>query len=96
MSNKKSLREALNAKLNMNDSTHGTLLFVIGGYLMYLAYGMVRDTLSGLSAMSMTTTVILAAVMGLAGLAVLVYGAREGLKAWNESRGSGKEDPDEM
>ena len=91
----KNIKDILNTKLEMNGSTHGTLLAVIGAYLMYLAYGMVRDTLSGLSSMNMTTTVILAGIMGLAGLVVLYIGGREGLKAWHDSRRAQKEEADE-
>lgn len=68
-------KNIFNMPLNMNSGTHAALLVVIGGYLVYLAYQMVRDTLSGASSMSMTTTVILAGLMALAGLAVVGYGA---------------------
>jgi flagellar basal body-associated protein FliL len=49
------------------------MLVVVGGYVLYMAYRMVKNTLSGESSMSMTTTVILAVVMGLLGLGVLAY-----------------------
>ena len=84
MSNDK--KNIFNAKLDMNPDTHAALLAVIGGYLVYLAYQMVRDTLAGASAMSLTTTVVLAGLMALAGLAVLGYGAFEGLKAWRRAK----------
>ena len=53
---------------------HGVLLAIVGGYLIYMCVKMVQNTLSGVSTMSMTTTVILVAIMGLVGLAVVAYG----------------------
>lgn len=68
------LKDLLNQPLPKNASAHATMLLVIGGYLVYLAYQMVRDTMSGASSMSMTTTVILAGIMALCGLGVMGYG----------------------
>lgn len=82
------LKELLNQTIPQNNGTHATLIAVIGGYLVYLAYQMVRDTLSGASSMSMTTTVILAGAMALCGLAVVAYGFRlwrKGEKAKKEA-----------
>lgn len=67
------LKELFNQPLPRGNSTHATLLAVIGGYLIYMAYQMVRDTLSGVSSMPLTTTVILAGLMGLAGLGIIGY-----------------------
>lgn len=80
------LKELLNQTLPRNDSAHATLLAVIGGYMIYLAYQMVQDTLSGVSEMSMTTTAILAGVMALCGLGVLAYGIRTWRKTKNAAR----------
>lgn len=68
------LKELLNQPLPRGSSTHAALLAAIGGYLIYMAYQMVCNTLNGESTMSMTTTVILAAVMGLGGLGAVGYG----------------------
>ena len=81
------LKEQLNQPLPRGNSTHATLLGVIGGYLIYLAYQMVRDTLSGVSSMPMTTTVILAGLMGLAGLGVIGYA----LYTWRASTKASRE-----
>ena len=67
------LKELFNQPLPRGNSTHATLLAVIGGYLIYMAYQMLRDTLSGVSSMPLTTTVILAGLMGLAGLGIIGY-----------------------
>ena len=67
------LKNLLNQPLPKNTSAHAAMLLVIGGYLVYLAYQMVRDTMSGVSSMSMTTTVILAGIMALCGLGVMGY-----------------------
>ena len=81
------LKELLNQTIPQNAGAHATMIAVIGGYLVYLAYQMVRDTLSGASTMSMTTTVILAGVMALCGLAVMAYGFR----LWRKGEAAKKE-----
>lgn len=80
------LKELLNQTLPRNNSAQATMMAVIGGYLVYLAYEMVRDTISGVSSMSMTTTVILAGIMALCGLIVLAYGIRSWRKAEQAKR----------
>lgn len=57
-----------------NDTAHGTLLSCGGGYTIYMAYRMVENTRAGLSSMSMTTTLILAAFLALGGAFVLGFG----------------------
>lgn len=66
-------KKRYNYQMQKANNTHVTMLVVVGGYVLYMAYRMVKNTLSGESSMSMTTTVILAVVMGLVGLAVLAY-----------------------
>lgn len=68
------LKELLSRPLPRGDSTHATLLAVIGGYLIYMAYQMVRDTLSGASSMSLSLTLLLGGIMAVCGLAVIGYG----------------------
>lgn len=68
------LKELLNRRLPKGDATHAALLAAVGGYLIYMAYQMVRDTLSGASSMSLTMTVVLGGIMALCGLAVIGYG----------------------
>lgn len=68
------LKAFLSRPLPRGDSTHATLLAVIGGYLVYMAYQMVRDTLSGASSMSLSLTLLLAGLMAVCGLAVIGYG----------------------
>ncbi|MBQ7800979.1 MAG: hypothetical protein IJ375_01500 [Oscillospiraceae bacterium] len=84
----KDKKSIFDAKLDMSGGTHATLVAVIGAYLVYMAYQMVRDTLSGASTMSMTTTVILAGLMALAGLGVMGYA----LWSWLRGRKAGKEE----
>jgi type VI protein secretion system component VasK len=66
-------KKRYNYQMQKANNTHVTMLVVVGGYVLYMAYRMVKNTLSGESSMSMTTTVILAVVMGLLGLGVLAY-----------------------
>jgi uncharacterized membrane protein YebE (DUF533 family) len=62
-----------NYQMQKANNTHVTMLVIVGGYILYMAYKMVSNTLSGSSNMSLTTTVILAVVLGLVGLGVLGY-----------------------
>lgn len=90
-----SLKDLLNHPLPRGNSTHATLLAVVGSYLIYMAYSMVKNTLTGASTMSMTATVILAAVMGLIGLAVIGYAGWmwwAGYKASKEKKGETEEE----
>ena len=74
------------------NGTHGTLLLVIGAYFIYMAYKMYENTSTGVSSMSMRTTVILMAVMGIAGLLVMAYG---GLILYFAKGKAGEEPEDE-
>ena len=53
---------------------HVLALALVGGYLLYMAINMISNVQTGSSSMSMTTALILAAVMAAAGLGVLGYG----------------------
>ena len=75
------LKELLSRPLPRGTSTHATLLSLIGAYLVYLAYEMLRDTLSGASEMSLPVTLILGGIMALVGVAVVIYG----LWMWREN-----------
>lgn len=85
------LKELLNRPLPRGNSTHVTLLAVIGGYLIYLAYEMVRDTLSGASSMPLTMTLVLAGIMAVCGLAVIGYGIR----MWRANAKAAREEQEE-
>lgn len=92
----KKKKSIFNQPLNVSGGTHATMLVVIGAYIAYMGYEMIRDTLSGASSMSLTTTVILAGLMILAGLAVLAYGAWMGLKSFRDQKKEKREEqPDE-
>lgn len=69
-----------------NDGAHGTLLFVIGAYIVYLGIDMMRTTRQRISSMSMTTTIILMSVLVLAGLAVVGYGVHLFLQGWKQQQ----------
>ena len=48
---------------------------LIGAYLIYMAWSMVRNTAKGLSTMSMPVTLVLAGLMALIGLGLIVWAA---------------------
>lgn len=58
-----------------NTTTHGTLLVIIAGYILYLAYCMIKNKMTGNTQMSTLTTGITSGLMILAGLGVLGYAA---------------------
>lgn len=78
-----------------NDGAHGTLLFVIGAYIIYLGIDMLRTTKQGLSSMTMTTTIILMSVMVLAGLAVVGYGVHLFTNGWKEQMNDNTDEKEE-
>lgn len=61
-------------KLPKGNPTHATIMAVAGAYVIYMAYQMLKNTLSGNSTMSLNTTYILSGLMALGGLAVIGYG----------------------
>ena len=61
-------------KLPRGTPGHATIMAAAGGYVVYMAYQMVQNTLSGNSTMSLTTTYIVGGLMALGGLAVIGYG----------------------
>lgn len=63
-----------NNKPGRNETAHGSLLACGGGYTIYMAYRMIENTRTGLSSMSMTTTILLAALLGIGGGVVLLFG----------------------
>ena len=67
-----------------NDGAHGVLLWVIGGYIGWMGWKMLENTRAGLSTMSMPLTIVLMALMMLAGLAVIVYGVLLFLRGWRK------------
>ena len=66
---------------------HVLALALVGGYLIYMAIRMISNVQTGSSSMSMTTALILAAVMGLAGAAVMGYGMYLGAAAAKKKSG---------
>ena len=62
-------------KNSPNLPTHCLLLAVVAGYILWMAYKIPQNVRTGASSMPMETAWILAAVMALAGAAVLGYSA---------------------
>lgn len=73
MADKNKKKKRYDYQMQKANNTHVTMLVVVGGYVLYMAYRMVKNTLSGNSSMSMTTTILLTIVMGLIGCAILGY-----------------------
>ena len=70
------LKELLTKPLPQNDTSRSSIQLLAGGYVIYLAYTMVRDTLNGVSEMSMTVTVITAVLMALCGAGINAVAVR--------------------
>ena len=73
MADKNKKKKRYDYQMQKANNTHVTMLVVVGGYVLYMAYRMVKNTLTGQSSMSMTTTILLTIVMGLIGCAILGY-----------------------
>ena len=69
----KNLKEILTHPIPRKDNGQAAIFTIGGGYLMYLAYDMVRAVYDGRSDISIKTAWITAGVMVLAGVGVLVY-----------------------
>ena len=59
--------------MKIQNRNRATLLAVAGGYVLYLAYEMVRDQLNGSSSMALWVCILATAFFGIAGIAVLIY-----------------------
>ena len=57
------------SKLPEVSPAQGWLMVIAGGYLIYMAFQMLRDTRSDVSSMSMPVTVLLMILMSLCGIA---------------------------
>ena len=62
--------------MKIQKRNRATLLAIVGAYLIYLAYEMMRDELAGKSTMQMWVCVLFTVLLGAAGIAVLVLAWR--------------------
>ena len=58
--------------MKIQNRNRAMLLALVGGYVIYLAYEMMRDELAGKSSMAMWLCILLVILMGAAGIAVLI------------------------
>ena len=65
------LKELLNRPLPRDDKNRASLFAVISGYLLYMAWEVLRDTANGVSSMSVEASVACAAFLALGGLGTL-------------------------
>ncbi len=77
------------SKLPEVSPAQGWLMVIAGGYLIYMAFQMLRDTRSGVSSMSMPVTVLLMILMSLCGIAVLAYGGSGVYREWKKQNTTG-------
>ena len=80
------LKEMLTQPLFKNESTRAGVQVVAGGYVIYLAYSMVKDALAGDTSVSMTTVWIMAAILGLGGLAIVITSGIKYYKAYQQEQ----------
>lgn len=69
-----------------NNSVRGTIMAMVGGYVVYLAVEMLLTALKGDTAMSLGLTVVLAALMGVAGVLVCALGAYIFYVGWQREK----------
>lgn len=72
-------------KLPTGNPTHASIEMLVGAYIIYMAYQMLKNTRTGASNMSMTTTLILVGIMLVVGLAVIGYGGYIWYGVWKRS-----------
>ena len=70
------LKELLNRPLPRDDKNRASLFAVISGYLLYMAWEVLRDTANGVSSMSVEASVACAAFLALGGLGTLAWTIR--------------------
>lgn len=70
------LKDLLNKPLPRDDKNRASLFAVVSVYLLYLAYGVLRDTANGVSQMSVTASVACAAFLALGGLGTMAWTIR--------------------
>ena len=81
--------------MRIQNRNRAMLLAVVGGYLIYLAYEMMRDELAGKSSMQMWLCVLFTILLGGAGIAVLVLAWRV-YKTKDPDEEEKKEDPNAL
>ena len=70
------LKELLSKPLPRDDKNRASLFAVISGYLLYMAWEVLRDTANGVSSMSVEASVACAAFLALGGLGTLAWTIR--------------------
>lgn len=76
------LKELLSKPLPRDDKNRASLFAVISGYLLYMAWEVLRDTANGVSSMSVEASVACAAFLALGGLGTLAWTIR----LWRRSK----------
>ena len=76
------LKELLNRPLPADDKNRASLFAVISGYLLYMAWEVLRDATNGVSSMSVEASVSCAAFLALGGLGTLAWTIR----LWRRSK----------
>ena len=70
------LKELMSKPLPKDDKNRSSLFAVISGYLLYMAWEVLRDTANGVSSMSVEASVACAAFLALGGLGTLAWTIR--------------------
>ena len=81
--------------MKLQNRNRAMLYALVGGYLIYLAYEMIRVELAGESAMPMWLCILCAVLMAAAGVAILVLSWKTN-KAKDEEETNEPEDPKGM
>lgn len=65
-----------------NQGTHAMLLALVGGYILYIAWHLLDNLLSGINDMPQAAAIAAIAVFALSGIAVLIYA----WKTWQSTK----------
>lgn len=69
-----------------NKNTHAMLLALVGGYILYIAYHLLENLLSGVNDMPQGAAIAAIAVFAAGGIAVLLYA----WKCWKDAKAEEK------
>ena len=81
--------------MKIQNRNRAMLMAVVGGYLIYLAYEIMRDELAGKSSMAMWLCILFTIFLGCAGIAVLVL-AWKIYKTKDPEKDEKQEDPNAL
>lgn len=89
------LKDFLTQPLFKTESTRAGVLVVAGGYVLYLAYDMVKAVLADETAVSKVPALLAAGVLAVGGIGIVIYAGRRFWIAYKEEQKKAEEAAEE-